>query len=186
MRATRVRFEHLREALGIGLARPRLSWMVEDASDGWIQSAYEVEARDDAGASHGPVGGSLPTTPARPVGRPRPALARAAHLHVRVGIRQETRRTGARRRPSRPACSQLVTGRRDSSHPAGTKTRQSISHRRSSGTRSWRPVKSRALGCTSQRSGCTKLRSTAYASAITSWHPAGPATTTACATRPST
>jgi alpha-L-rhamnosidase len=39
-----VRFEHLREALGIGVARPRLSWIVETASRYWHQSGYEVEA----------------------------------------------------------------------------------------------------------------------------------------------
>ena len=39
-----LRFEHHRETLGIGEARPRLSWMVDTASTGWYQAAYEVEA----------------------------------------------------------------------------------------------------------------------------------------------
>ena len=39
-----VRFEHLRDTLGIGEARPRLSWMVEAATDGWCQTGYEIEA----------------------------------------------------------------------------------------------------------------------------------------------
>jgi alpha-L-rhamnosidase len=39
------RFEHLREPLGIGVARPRLSWTVETDVPGWRQDAYEVTAR---------------------------------------------------------------------------------------------------------------------------------------------
>ncbi|MCW3493252.1 alpha-L-rhamnosidase [Microbacterium sp. SSM24] len=37
------RFEHHREALGIGESRPRLSWVVESAPEQWQQSAYRVE-----------------------------------------------------------------------------------------------------------------------------------------------
>jgi alpha-L-rhamnosidase len=40
-----VRFEHLREALGIGTATPRLSWISETASQNWQQVAYALEAR---------------------------------------------------------------------------------------------------------------------------------------------
>jgi alpha-L-rhamnosidase len=42
---TGVRFEHLREPLGIGVARPRLSWTVETGTPGWRQGGYEVTAR---------------------------------------------------------------------------------------------------------------------------------------------
>ena len=42
---TPVRFEHHRDALGIGESRPRLSW-VTMASDGWAQEGYELEQRD--------------------------------------------------------------------------------------------------------------------------------------------
>src|SRR5512144_1661452 len=42
---TRVRFEHHREALGIGEPEPRLSWIVESAPTGWRQVGYELEAR---------------------------------------------------------------------------------------------------------------------------------------------
>ncbi len=38
----RVRFEHTRDTLGIGAARPRLSWVVETDRPGWLQVAYEV------------------------------------------------------------------------------------------------------------------------------------------------
>jgi alpha-L-rhamnosidase len=39
-----VRFEHSRDALGIGTAAPRLSWTVTTAVPGWRQTAYAIEA----------------------------------------------------------------------------------------------------------------------------------------------
>ncbi|HJZ49630.1 MAG TPA: family 78 glycoside hydrolase catalytic domain [Roseiflexaceae bacterium] len=39
-----IRFEHLRDALGIGADRPRLSWIVVNAPGGWRQAGYEIEA----------------------------------------------------------------------------------------------------------------------------------------------
>ncbi|MDQ5850545.1 MAG: glycoside hydrolase family 78 protein [Chloroflexota bacterium] len=44
-----VRFEHRPDALGIGTAQPRLSWIVATGTGGWRQAAYEIEA-------HGPDG----------------------------------------------------------------------------------------------------------------------------------
>ncbi len=44
------RFEHHREALGIGEPRPRLSWVVESAPSGWEQTAYRVEVHRDGSA----------------------------------------------------------------------------------------------------------------------------------------
>lgn len=41
-----VGFEHLREALGVGTARPRVSWRIE-APPGWRQSSYELQIRRD-------------------------------------------------------------------------------------------------------------------------------------------
>jgi alpha-L-rhamnosidase len=46
---TGLRFEHHPEALGIGEARPRLSWQVKTSAPGWMQSAYEVEALNTGG-----------------------------------------------------------------------------------------------------------------------------------------
>ena len=40
-----VRFEHHREALGIGEPAPRLSWQVT-APPGWRQAAYELVVGD--------------------------------------------------------------------------------------------------------------------------------------------
>ncbi len=37
------RFEHHRDALGIGERAPRLSWIIESAPAGWVQAAYRVE-----------------------------------------------------------------------------------------------------------------------------------------------
>src|SRR2546423_79720 len=39
-----VRFEHYRDALGVGEARPRLSWIVATSTTGWRQTGYEIEA----------------------------------------------------------------------------------------------------------------------------------------------
>ena len=39
-----VRFEHHRDALGIGESRPRLSWIVATQANGWRQAGYEIEA----------------------------------------------------------------------------------------------------------------------------------------------
>ena len=55
-KVTQVRFEHLRETLGIGVAKPRLSWMVETDSEGWLQAAYEIEAYAPDGSLWGQSG----------------------------------------------------------------------------------------------------------------------------------
>jgi alpha-L-rhamnosidase len=51
-----ISFEHLAEALGIGLAAPRLSWMIESPAEGWRQTAYAIEARGASGAPRGETG----------------------------------------------------------------------------------------------------------------------------------
>lgn len=45
-RITDLRFEHQRDAFGIGTARPRLSWKVETSVQGWRQAAYALELFD--------------------------------------------------------------------------------------------------------------------------------------------
>lgn len=45
---TGIHFEQNRDALGIGVARPRISWSVETATDDWHQGAYEMEAYDSS------------------------------------------------------------------------------------------------------------------------------------------
>jgi alpha-L-rhamnosidase len=44
-----LRVEHLRETLGVGIARPRLSWLIDTAIPDWGQAAYEIEASGDDG-----------------------------------------------------------------------------------------------------------------------------------------
>src|SRR6476646_5138569 len=39
-----VRFEHRRDALGIGATQPRLSWMVATEAARWRQAGYAIEA----------------------------------------------------------------------------------------------------------------------------------------------
>lgn len=40
---TTIRFEYCQDALGIGTARPRVSWMVNTSVEGWRQTGYELE-----------------------------------------------------------------------------------------------------------------------------------------------
>ncbi|MCA9964034.1 MAG: glycoside hydrolase family 78 protein [Anaerolineales bacterium] len=51
-----VRVEHFREVLGIGMTRPRLSWVVQTESQNWQQMAYELEAYDAQGQLNGQTG----------------------------------------------------------------------------------------------------------------------------------
>ncbi|MFE8013925.1 glycoside hydrolase family 78 protein [Streptomyces antibioticus] len=50
---TAVRFEHVRDALGVGTGRPRLTWSTVTPAGDWTQAAYEVEltAADGAAAT---------------------------------------------------------------------------------------------------------------------------------------
>jgi alpha-L-rhamnosidase len=47
MNLGQVRFEHLDHALGVGVARPRLSWQVRTDDPDWAQTAYEIERDGD-------------------------------------------------------------------------------------------------------------------------------------------
>jgi alpha-L-rhamnosidase len=51
-----VRFEHRRDAFGIGAARPRISWIVHTERQSWRQQAYEIRAIDAAGSKIGTTG----------------------------------------------------------------------------------------------------------------------------------
>ncbi|MFL5658220.1 MAG: family 78 glycoside hydrolase catalytic domain [Ktedonobacteraceae bacterium] len=48
-----VRFEHHRDALGVGEAKPRLSWIVATTVAGWRQAGYEIETYSSDGQLHG-------------------------------------------------------------------------------------------------------------------------------------
>ncbi|HSH78034.1 MAG TPA: family 78 glycoside hydrolase catalytic domain [Herpetosiphonaceae bacterium] len=51
-----VRFEHRRDVLGLGTARPRLSWTVETTAAGWRQAAYAIESYGPDGRRHEQTG----------------------------------------------------------------------------------------------------------------------------------
>ncbi len=51
-----VRFEHRRDVLGLGTARPRLSWTVETTAAGWRQAAYAIESYGPDGRLRGQTG----------------------------------------------------------------------------------------------------------------------------------
>lgn len=53
---SRLQVEHLRETLGIGFARPRLSWQVESAAPNWRQAAYAIECLSADGHVHQDTG----------------------------------------------------------------------------------------------------------------------------------
>lgn len=51
-----VRFEQHRAALGIGVAQPRISWLVTTERQSWRQQAYEIRAYDATGSAFGTTG----------------------------------------------------------------------------------------------------------------------------------
>ena len=51
-----LRFEHLGDALGIGTARPRLSWTTTTERPGWHQAAYEIKSYGSGGQLWGQTG----------------------------------------------------------------------------------------------------------------------------------
>src|SRR5690242_18265592 len=53
---TAIRFEHIRDALGVGEDRPRLSWIVDTTTVGWRQTGYEIEAYGPDGRQRGQTG----------------------------------------------------------------------------------------------------------------------------------
>jgi alpha-L-rhamnosidase len=79
----RIRFEHLSDALGIGVARPRLSWLVQTSVPGWIQAAYEIEAYTPDGLLFSGTG-RVESSESVLVSWPFPPLASRQRLGVRV------------------------------------------------------------------------------------------------------
>ncbi|GAA4810961.1 glycoside hydrolase family 78 protein [Streptomyces ziwulingensis] len=79
--------EHHGAGLGIGENRPRLSWLIESAPDGWLQRSYELRFRDAAGQvwSTGPVDSAESVLVAWPDAVP--ALASRERREVRVRVR---------------------------------------------------------------------------------------------------
>ncbi|HMN59324.1 MAG TPA: family 78 glycoside hydrolase catalytic domain [Anaerolinea sp.] len=54
--SVKLHIEHLREALGIGAAAPRLSWQVQTAAKNWFQAAYQIQCSLPDGTIRGQTG----------------------------------------------------------------------------------------------------------------------------------
>ena len=78
-----VRCEHHDVALGIGEARPRLSWKIDTADEDWTQLAYELQVASDAGV----VESSGRIDSAESVLVPWPAAALGSRTRRRIRVR---------------------------------------------------------------------------------------------------
>jgi alpha-L-rhamnosidase len=78
-----VRFEHLRDAFGIGVAQPRLSWIVVTTIENWRQSGYEIQVYGPDGQLRGQTG-RVESDQSVLVPWPFAPLASREHLQVRV------------------------------------------------------------------------------------------------------
>ncbi|WSG46608.1 hypothetical protein OHA72_25310 [Dactylosporangium sp. NBC_01737] len=109
IRVIGLRAEHHREPLGLGTARPRLSWQVETGQDlpaGWLQAAYEVSVD---GTGTGRVDSAEQVLVPWPAGALAPATAGPSGSGSGAPTTPSPPR-GARPSPSRPACSTPATG----------------------------------------------------------------------------
>jgi len=80
-----VRFEHHRDAFGIGETRPRLSWIVATTARGWRQAGYEVEAYRSDGQLYERTG-QVESDQSVLVSWPFAPLSSREHLTVRVRV----------------------------------------------------------------------------------------------------
>ncbi len=80
-----VRVEHLRDALGIGTASPRLSWRVETRAQNWRQHAYEIAAVGADGVARGQTG-RVESDQSVLVAWPFAPLDSREHVSVRVRV----------------------------------------------------------------------------------------------------
>lgn len=80
-----VRFEHHREAVGIGTPRPRLSWIVSSAPPGWTQSGYELELANGSNSIRAYVHSRESVLVAWPF----EALSSRERVEIRVRVRGE-------------------------------------------------------------------------------------------------
>ena len=109
-----VTFEHHREALGIGEARPRISWRVVSERPGWVQQAYEIRVTGGGLLLHvrprsPPLESVLVPWPDAPLLSRTRATGECPGLGRRRGSRPPT---GASRHRWRPDCSNPRIGRR--------------------------------------------------------------------------
>ena len=86
MKVHSVRFDHLRDPLGIGTGTPRLSWQVIDAPSGWRQTGYDVEVRDLDTVAARPAVHHVESAEQILVPWPAAPLASRARAEVRVRV----------------------------------------------------------------------------------------------------
>lgn len=86
---TDVRFEYLREALGIGVPRPRVSWTTVTGVRDWHQTAYDIQQTAPDGT---PMGSPVPVVSGESVLEPWPfaPLASGQRVGVRVRVTDAT------------------------------------------------------------------------------------------------
>jgi alpha-L-rhamnosidase len=84
----RLKADHHREPLGLGNARPRLSWQVETDREGWTQSAYQIAVDLDAEPDRTVFSAPIPSADQTLVPWPLPPLASRARCEVRVRVWQ--------------------------------------------------------------------------------------------------
>ncbi len=87
MKIRGVRFEHLREPVGIGTGTPRISWQVSDAPTDWRQTGYDIEIRDLDATAGEPAVHSVESSVQILVPWPAAALRSRARAAVRVRVR---------------------------------------------------------------------------------------------------
>ena len=183
-----VRFEHLRDALGIGAAgpgcpgssRPRRRLAAGRLRDRGLRAGWPAPRARPAGSS--------PTSRCWCPGRSR-RWHRASAVRVRVRVWGADGQPSAWSAPA-PVEAGLLARRR--LERALRDARLGRGHQQAAAQPAAAPRVRRARGRdagAAVRDRARRLRgrsSTARPSAITCWRPAGPATTTGCATRPST
>ena len=82
----RVRFEHHREALGIGESRPRISWTVQTDRDEWTQQAYEIQVAEPGGDTDAESTGRVASAESVLVPWPAAPMGSRARRLVRVRV----------------------------------------------------------------------------------------------------
>ena len=168
-----VTFEHHREALGIGEARPRISWTVGTEEPDWVQRAYEVRVTGADGSScHvGPdrrAGLGSRAVAGRGARRPGTASGERAGLgrgHERADRLERAVAGGDRAAGAGRLVGATDQPRLDRGHLGGPTAR------RCSAATSAPTARSPRRGCMSPRTGCSRRRSTASGSAGTCWRP---------------
>src|SRR5262245_6833408 len=82
----RLKAEHHRESLGIGSARPRLSWQVRTDRDGWTQAAYQISVYSDEAPDRTVLSLEVESSEQVLVPWPLPPLASRDRCTVRVRV----------------------------------------------------------------------------------------------------